>query len=440
MKIEKKSLLQLFVPIYIETLFYMLAGMVDTLMLSTINDKAVGAVGTSNTYISMFILMFSIVSTGMMAVMTQNIGAKRPGVAYQAKTVGLVFNLILGAVLSIFLLLCSRQMLQVIGIAPGLKEYASTYIRIVGGTCFLNALIPIFAGYLRAFGYTKYPLVATIVGNIVNLVLNSIFLFIFHFGVTGVAFATVTSKVVNLCIVIILSIKFIKAKESPERIETRTVFRQIILIGLPAAFEGFLYNVAMTLAIRFLNQMDKDGFNVSARAYTAQIANFSFSAGAALAQANAIMTGWRLGSKEYEACKKGTRKAWFVGVGISVLMSIVIACLSPFIIPIFTDDAAMIKIVTKLLWIDVALELGRVTNLVYGQALKTAGDAICPVVLAIVFMFLCAVCGTYFFGIHLGLLAVGCYIALALDELCRGVGMILRWKSGKWMEKGLISS
>ena len=75
MKIEKKSLLQLFVPIYIETLFYMLAGMVDTLMLSTINDKAVGAVGTSNTYISMFILMFSIVSTGMMAVMTQNIGA-----------------------------------------------------------------------------------------------------------------------------------------------------------------------------------------------------------------------------------------------------------------------------------------------------------------------------------------------------------------------------
>ncbi|MCI5588702.1 MAG: MATE family efflux transporter, partial [Lachnospiraceae bacterium] len=66
---ERKSLIQLFIPICIETLFYMLSGIVDTLMLSTIGDQAVGAVGTANTYIGMFILMFSIVSTGMMAVM-----------------------------------------------------------------------------------------------------------------------------------------------------------------------------------------------------------------------------------------------------------------------------------------------------------------------------------------------------------------------------------
>ena len=45
----KKSLLTLFVPIYIEILFFMMAGMVDTLMLSTIGDQAVGAVGTANT-------------------------------------------------------------------------------------------------------------------------------------------------------------------------------------------------------------------------------------------------------------------------------------------------------------------------------------------------------------------------------------------------------
>ena len=82
---ERKTLGQLFVPICIETLFYMLAGTVDTLMLSSVSDRAVGAVGTVNTYIGMFIIMFSIVSTGMMAVMTQNIGAGKPGIAYQSK-------------------------------------------------------------------------------------------------------------------------------------------------------------------------------------------------------------------------------------------------------------------------------------------------------------------------------------------------------------------
>ena len=68
---ERKSLTQLFVPICFETLCYMLAGMVDTLMLSSVNDQAVGAVGTANTYIGVFIIMFSVVSSGMIAVMTQ---------------------------------------------------------------------------------------------------------------------------------------------------------------------------------------------------------------------------------------------------------------------------------------------------------------------------------------------------------------------------------
>ena len=73
-----KKLSSLFIPICFETLFYMLSGMVDTLMLSSVGDYAVGAVGTANSYIGMFIIMFSIISSGMMTVMTQNIGAGRP--------------------------------------------------------------------------------------------------------------------------------------------------------------------------------------------------------------------------------------------------------------------------------------------------------------------------------------------------------------------------
>ena len=142
----EKTLVQLFIPICIETLFYMLAGMIDTLMLSTINDQAVGAVGTANTYISMFILMFSIVSTGMMAVMTQNIGAGRPGVAYQAKNIGMIFNLVLGTFLSLILFFFSGDLLCTIGISAALEDYATTYMKIVGSAVFLNALIPIFAG------------------------------------------------------------------------------------------------------------------------------------------------------------------------------------------------------------------------------------------------------------------------------------------------------
>ena len=82
MQVQRKTLTQLSIPICFETLFYMLAGMVDTLMLSSVSDQAVGAVGTANTYISVFIIMFGVISSGMVAVMTQNIGAGKPGIAY----------------------------------------------------------------------------------------------------------------------------------------------------------------------------------------------------------------------------------------------------------------------------------------------------------------------------------------------------------------------
>ena len=437
---ENKSLVQLFIPICIETLLYMLAGIVDTLMLSTIDDQAVGAVGTSNTYIGMFILMFTIVSTGMMAVMTQNIGAGKIGIAYQARKLGMTFNLIIGGLLSLFLFFFSRSVLLTIGISEALEAPATAYIRIVGGACFLNALIPIFSGYLRAFGYTKKPMYATITGNIVNLVLNSLFLFYFHFGVEGVATATVISKLVNVSIVMYLSKKYIHAKESPERIDNKRLFMQILQIGLPAAMENMLYNIAITLAIRYLNQMDPEGFNVTARSYAAQISSFSFAAGSALGQANGIMTGWRIGKKEFEACKTGTRKAWGIGILVAVGLGSLIAFSSPWILRLFTDNPEMIKVVSKLIWIDVILELGRVTNLIYGNALKTSGDAIFPMVLGIFFMFLCTVVGTYVLGIRLGLLVVGFYIALTCDECFRGVGMILRWRSDKWQEKGFVRS
>ncbi len=440
MAAERKTLTQLFVPICFETLFYMLSGMVDTLMLSSVSDQAVGAVGTANTYIGVFIIMFGVISSGMVAVMTQNIGAGRTGIAYQARQLGLAFNAVIGILMSVFLAAFSGKILRIVSIAPALQEPAETYLKIVGGACFLNALIPIFSSYLRVFGYTKHSLIGTIVGNVLNIVLNSVFLFVLNWGVMGVAVATVISRVVNLIIVAAMGAVLIKAKQSPERMSAGKILGQIIKIGFPSACETALYNVAMTLIVRFMNQMDANGMNVAARSYTMQIANFSYCVGAALAQANAIMTGWRIGAKEYDECDKGTRKAVIYGLITATCFSVTFAVFGQFIIHIFTDDVQMIKLVEKLLIVDIFLEFGRVTNLVYGQALKTSGDALFPVVMGAIFMYLFAVGGTYFLGIHLGLLAVGAYIAMAGDECARAVGMVLRWKSGKWKNKSLLES
>jgi len=438
MEQRRKNLTQLFIPICLETLLYMLSGMVDTLMLSSVNDQAVGAVGTANTYIGIFIIMFSVISSGMVAVMTQNIGAGRPGVAYQARQLGLAFNAVLGIIMSLFLSLGAGTILSGVGVADALMQPAKTYLQIVGGFCILNALIPICSSYLRAFGFSKEPLYASITGNVINFCLNAFFLFVLHKGVAGVATATVISRIINLVIVVLLGAVLVKAKQHPERESNREVMGQIIRIGLPSACETAIYNVSMTLVIRFLNQMDTEGINVAARSYTVQITNLSFCVGNALAQANAIMTGWYMGAGKYEICDKQTKKSAAIGAVLAMGTEFLFAVSAPVLISFFTQDKSMVELVQKLMFIDIALEAGRVTNLVYGNALKTSGDAVFPVILGAVFMFLCAAGGTYLLGIQLHLAVVGAYIGLTADECCRAVGMLLRWRSGAWKKKGLI--
>ena len=435
---RQKGLRQLFFPIFIEVLFFMLVGSVDTLMLSTVGDDKVGAVGAANTYLSVFTISFSVISTGVMAVMTQYIGAGKNGVARQARNLGVIFNGVIGGILSILLLFFSQPVLDVLGTADKLLEHATIYMCIVGGTSIFTALTPVVTSYLRAFGFAKEPLVVNVTANILNVLLNSVFLFVCDWGVAGVALATAISRAVGLLFGIIMCVRKIKIPKDAETISNVTVCKNILQVGVPSALESALYNVAMAIVMKFLNEMSEDGIYVTAKSYASQITMFSYCAGVALSNANAIIVGWRIGEKKYEECQRATFKAAKLGVATAVAVAGILALTGNYIMRIFTDDPKIIELVVMILVVDIVLEIGRICNIVFGSALKTAGDATYTVVIAVIFMYLFAVLGTYVFGISLKWYVVGSWIGLAMDECMRAILMGIRWKSRKWEKKVLV--
>lgn len=439
MSSERKKLHQLFFPIFFEILCSILVGAVDTLMLSSQGDQAVGAVGTANTYISIFVIMFSIITAGMVAVMTQYIGANRPGVARQALRLGLGFNLTVGVGITGILVGFAQPILEGVGIAAQLLPMAKTYLQTVGAFCICNALTPIFSSYLRSFGHTAPTLWATLTANAVNIVLNALFLFVLHWGVFGVALATGISRVVNLAWVYLAARRRIQPVRDDELPRNREILGKIIRVGFPAAMETILYNLAITIVISLLNGMDDTGMQATARAYAQQIANFSFCAGAALAQANAITVGWRIGAGELDRCDRDTRRVALIGIALGVASAGIFALFARPILGLFTDDPQMVRLVSMLLVVDIVLEIGRMSNLVFGFALKTSGDAVYPMLVAVVFAFLCAAGGTWLFGVKLGWLAVGAYVGMALDECVRAIFLYLRWRRGCWRTMGLAA-
>lgn len=435
---REKGFLSIFFPIFIETLFMIICGVVDTLMLSGVGDKQVGGVGAANTYLSLFTILFMVISSGMTAVVAQHYGKRKYGIASQAYKLGFIFNAVSGVLISFVLGFFAKDILILLDTAPELLESASTYMQAIGMTLFLNALIPICNSYLRCFKHVKEPLVIIIISNLLNVALNALFIFVLKWGVFGAAFATIISRVVNFIAILIVVKKKVIIPKYQEYISKRKVFGMILKIGIPSAFENALYNIGIIIITYMLNQMDPNGINMTVRSYANQMSSFSYAISLAFSSTNILFVGWLVGKGEYEKCYKMTNKVCFAGIISSATVASLIAIFCEPIMSLFTQNREIITLIQMVFILDIFLEIGRAFNMIHGNALKTSGDALYTVIVAVISMFVFAVGGTYIFGIALGMIVYGCYLAMSLDELFRALFVAFRWRSKKWMSKSIV--
>ena len=92
------------------------------------------------------------------------------------------------------------------------------------------------------------------------------------------------------------------------------------------------------------------------------------------------------------------------------------------------------------MFIEILLEIGRAINITFVRALQTSGDVLFPTILAIIFCWGVAVVGSYILGISFALGIIGIWIAMTIDELCRGVIFTIRFKKGKWKKYNLVKN
>ena len=438
LKGKNQKLYLLFIPIFIETFLLMLSGMVDSFMVSRISDDAVGAVGTANSYFNLLFLVFAVISNGLLSVMSQYIGAGKKGVAFQARQLAIVLNFALGIGFSLFFGFGAKWMVNALGVSEALKRDTAIYLRIVGVGCILDALIPVFSNYLRAFDKTRFTLYAAITGNVINLVLDAVFLFVLKWGVMGAAIATIIGKVVILAMGLLFGHFLIHGLQYKERESRKLVVSQILRIGLPSAIESLGYSISMAAMMTLLNRMDASGFSVNARSYARLISHFSFAIAFALAQANIILCCWQVGEGRIKDCYKSTYKAAGLGALSCVLVGLTLALASFGYLGLLTSDHELARTIRILLFIDIAVELGRAGNLVFDNTLKSTGDSLFPMYISVPITLFCTIGGTYLFGFVFKMGVIGAYIGLVIDEIVRGVIMLIRWKSGKWERKVIV--
>lgn len=431
-------------PIFIEIFLHMLMGNADTLMLSQYSDDTVAAVGVSNQILSLIIVMFGFVATGTAILVAQHLGAREDRLAGEVSIVSIAVNLGFGLFLSFALVFFSEPILLSMDLPRSLMNEASSYLKIVGGFAFIQALIMTAGSIMRSYGYTKDAMYITIGMNIINVIGNYLFIFgpfgVPVLGVEGVAISTITSRLIGFIVSIIVITKRI-----PNALPIKRLFqlpishvKNLLRIGIPSAGEHLSYNGSQMVITYFIASIGTNA--LTTKVYAQNLMMFIFLFSVAISQGTQIIIGHMIGAKQFDSAYERCLKSLKIAIFISLIMAGIFSIAAEPLLRIFTNNEEIISLGKTLIYLTIILEPGRSFNLVVINALRATGDVRFPVYMGILSMWGVSVTLSYILGIWFGLGLIGIWISFIADEWLRGIIMLKRWRSKVWIQKRFVQS
>ena len=436
----KKRLARLAAPIFIETLLIMMLGAVDTVMLSRHSDNSVAAVGVVNQIIMLTFLVFEVINLGTSVLCSQYLGARLHKQVVQVVGVSILVNFAVGVGISMLLFGCAEPILRLMGLE--LMQDGMDYMRIVGAFAFFQALSLTLSASLRSANKAVYPMLVTVVVNVLNIIGNYSLIFgRFGFpelGVEGAAISTAFSRGVSMVILFVILFRKHIHRFPPAyfRPFPWVELKNLMKVGLPSAGEQLSYSSSQVVITYFINMLGVEA--LATRTYCVNIIMFAYLFSISMAQGGAICIGHLIGEKKPRAAFLMGKYVMKKSVMITVILSCILALFGHVIFGWLTSNAEIIKMGVTILVIDIVLEIGRPVNIFATNALRAAGDVNYPFYVGLVVMWSVAVGLGYLFGIPLRWGICGMWVAFLLDENIRGAIFVRRWYSMKWASKSFI--
>lgn len=444
----RREIRKLTLPIFIELMLVTMMGATDTFMLSQYADESVAAVGVANQLITFALLIFQIINIGTTVLCSQYLGAGMRHKMEQVTALALLMNLVAGTIISIVLSAGAPLLLGWMGLKPDLMQYGLPYMRLVGAFAIFQALHMTISASLRADNKAIYPMLVVILVNIINILANYTLIF-GHFGfpslgVEGAAIATNLSRVVAAIVLfIILFSKHIplgrliqSCKKSWN--ELLNEMAKLLKIGLPSAGENMSYNAQQVVLTYFINLLGNDA--LTTRMYVVNGLLFVYVFCICVAQGAGIVIAHLVGKDRYHASYKLGWYALRLSILCTMILSVAYACAGHTIMSWLTDNPTIIALGTSILFIDIAVEIGKVSNIFYTNVLRSAGDLYFPFYVGITIQWIVGVLCGWLFGLYFGWGLIGIWVAFILDEGIRGLIFVWRWYSKRWQQRNLVKN
>lgn len=346
--------------------------------------EALAAVGATDWSYWLALWVVQALTQGFAIPISQYFGEGSHEKIRQATAMSIRLCLIIGLVMTLVCLVLGRPLLRILQTPEDIFEGASVYLLTMYGGILVVMAYNMAASILRALGDGKTPLIAILVAGITNILLDMLFVLVFHWGIFGAAIATVAAQLLAFlyCFRVLRSMELMQLQKE-DWLYRRSIASRQAKLGFPLALQHILIAVGGMILQSAIN---RHGF-VFIAGFTATNKIYGLLESSAISLGYAITTymAQNYGAGLYDRIRRGLKSAFFVGLLLSVVVAVVMILVGRTILELFIDQASAsaeetLDVAYHYLFVMSCLLPSLYLLYVFRNTLQGLGNAIAPLI------------------------------------------------------------
>jgi len=436
---EAKLIFKFALPMVLGNLLQQLYHVVDSVIVGNyLGKEALAAIGASSPIFYALIAFVIGIGSGATIIISQYFGAKNIDKVKRAIDTTYIFLFIASIIITSIGIFFSEDIFRMLHVEEHIIPLATDYFNV-----FMMGIIAFFgfsgtSSILRGLGDSMTPLYFMVVATIINIVLDIVFIVVFNWGISGVAYATLIAQggaFITGAIYLnkkhqIISFNIFKFRFDKE------LFMQSIRIGLPTGFQQTFVALGIMALIRIVNNFDTDvlaAFSVASR-----IDALAAMPALNLASALSAFVGQNLGAKKIDRIKKGLKATLIMALAISLVVMLTVVFFGEYMMRAFTQDTAVIQHGANYLVIVSSFYMIFSTMFVMHGVLRGAGDTLIPMFITLFSLWVIRIPFAIFLSKHFGV--NGIWWAIPIGWSMGLAGSLIYYFTGRWKKKSIIKA
>lgn len=342
------ALLLLAWPTVLEQLLSTVIQYIDTAMVGHLGADATATVSLSSTYSWLINSIIYAIGIGFLSYIARAVGEKNQAKIEKAAGQAVSVAFILGIALTTITGIIAPFMPVWMGAEEHIRHDASVYFFLINAPLLFRSFMSIFGSVIRSTGDTKTPMLVNVFVNVINTGLNYVFIYLLEYGAIGAGIATAISYTIGG---ILMSVAFVKRpilnfKWSHVRFD-KTIMWACLSIGIPIMCTQIASCSGYVVATSFVSAMATTVYAAHSIAITAE--ELFYIPGYGMQAATSTLIGNAIGEKNRKKEHSIIRWSLVVIFTTMCVTGLLLFVGAEFMMGLFTDDAEVILIGTRLL-------------------------------------------------------------------------------------------